>query len=121
MSVTREQPLEALQVANEVRGRRADLKRRIKTGEADISSILGAPLPTWLSTMRVGELLEAVPRFGPTRTFRLISSVGNLSYVRRLDRLTERQRFDLLALLAAAERQTATKRGYNRSYEKRHG
>jgi hypothetical protein len=115
MSATREQHLEALERANEIRMRRAELKRSIKSGDAQVASLLGEELPDWLATMRLGELLESLPRVGPSKAYKIITLVGNVSYTRRLGRLTQRQKIALLHLLAAKEKDHARQRGYKQA------
>lgn len=110
MSATREQNMEALKLANYVRLRRADLKRRIKGEDTDLASVLGEELPDWLGSMRFGELLEAVPRVGPAKAYRYLALIGNVSYTRRLDRLTTRQKRSLLAILDAKQKELARQR-----------
>jgi len=112
------QHLVALERANYVRFKRADLKRRVKRGETDLSVVLGGELPDWLGSMRFGELLESVPRVGPAKAYRYLALVGNVSYTRRLDRLTARQKRDLVLLLAAKDKELERQRGYKRARTK---
>jgi hypothetical protein len=114
MSVTKGQHMQALERANFVRSERADLKRRMKAGETDAASVLSQPLPDWLETMRFGELLEAMPFIGPSKTYQYLAEIGNLSYTRRLNRLTTRQKFALVALLVAKEKDLERQRGFKK-------
>lgn len=118
MSATREQHMEALERANFVRIKRAELKRSIKAGETDISAVLSEPLPDWLETMRFSELLEAMPFIGPSKTFQYLAQIGNVSYARRLDRLTARQKFALVALIDAKEKVLARQKSGRRARTK---
>ena len=59
-----DQRMEALQRANDVRVRRAQLKRDLKAGQASIETILLDP-PEWVETAKVFDMLMAVPKFRP--------------------------------------------------------
>jgi hypothetical protein len=58
-----DQRMEALQRANDVRVRRAQLKRDLKAGREEIESIQLDP-PGWVETAKVFDMLMAVPKFG---------------------------------------------------------
>lgn len=101
MTATTELPqhLRALQRANDVKLRRAALKRRIAAGEASVSEVLEA-VPPEAETMRIAELLRSQRRWGQTRARRLLAFYG-IGELRELRRLTERQRRVLAEALAA--------------------
>jgi hypothetical protein len=58
-----DQRMEALQRANDIRVRRAQLKKDLKDGGVQIESILLDP-PEYVSTAKVFDMLMAVPKFG---------------------------------------------------------
>jgi hypothetical protein len=91
------QHLRALERANRVRLARAALKRSIASGEVSITSVI-QDCPWQTETMTLSELLRSQPRWGRTRTRRLLAVVG-LSENKRLETLTERQRLVLVSEL----------------------
>jgi hypothetical protein len=91
------QRLLALERANHVRVARAELRRRLRSGEAAAAEvILRCSRDT--DTMTVGELLRSQPGWGPTRSSTLLRSVS-LPEAKTLGSLTERQRVMLAAVL----------------------
>jgi hypothetical protein len=97
------QRLVALKRANRVRMTRAQLKRRLRSGEmAAAEVILCGSRDT--DTMTVGELLLSQPGWGPTRSSTLLRSVA-LSEAKTLGALTERQRAMLVGALGSDSEQ----------------
>lgn len=94
-----EQRLDALERANAVRLGRADLRRKLATGELSATDLLADP-PDAILTWQVGELLSAQWRWGGIRTRKFLASVGISAY-REVRMLTERQRAVLTRALAA--------------------
>ena len=84
------QHLRALARANEVRLARAALKRSVGSRETNVTEVI-AEVPWEAETMTLSELLTAQPRWGRTRTRKLLGSLG-LNENKRLGSLTERQR-----------------------------
>lgn len=73
-----EQAMVALSRANEIRMKRAALKRSIKAREIDregVGQILLDP-PDDIRGMRVAELITALPGFGPTKQRVLLRRAG---------------------------------------------
>lgn len=91
------QHLQALERANRVRLARAALKRSIASGEITVTKVI-TECPWQTETMSLSELLRAQPRWGRTRTRKLLASVG-LNENKRLNTLTERQRMLLVSQL----------------------
>ena len=58
-----DQRMDALKRANDVRVKRAKLKKDLKEGKVRIETILGNP-PEYVSTAKVIDILMAVPKFG---------------------------------------------------------
>jgi hypothetical protein len=91
------QRMEALQRANDIRSRRAQLKRDLKAGRQPIHELLLDP-PEYLQTAKVFDLLLAVPKYGRVKVNKVLSSC-RISPSKTLGGLSERQRGELVALL----------------------
>lgn len=89
--------MEALRRANDVRMRRAQLKRDLKEGQAEISTILREP-PEWVLTAKVFDLLLAVPRCGRVKATKYLQ-LCRISASKTVGGLSERQRTELVDLL----------------------
>jgi hypothetical protein len=87
----------ALDRANEIRSARASLKRDLKAGRAHIHDLLIDP-PDCITTMRVFDLLVAVPKVGRVKANKVLSSC-RVSPSRSVGGLTVRQRGELAGLL----------------------
>lgn len=98
---TERQRLESLQKANEHRSLRARLKRDIKAGRVDVSSVIASP-PEWAHTMKVMALLLAQPKWGRVKTEKLLNR-QDVSPSKTLSGLSPRQRAALLAELDPSE------------------
>jgi hypothetical protein len=92
-----EQRLAALERANDVRLRRAQLKRDMKAGRKHASQIIAEP-PEWAETMRIVDLLLAVPRWGRTTVGGALKCV-EVAPGKHLGGLSPRQRRELLRWL----------------------
>lgn len=101
------QHLEALEHANRVRYRRAEIRRRARAagpdgGRAVVAGLLEDPEACGLvATLPVLRLLTWAPRLGPKAAVRLLREVGVVGELRRVGQLTDRQRLALAARLAA--------------------
>jgi len=91
-----DQRMEALKRANHIRVRRAQLKKDLKDGRAQIDSILNDP-PDWVSTAKVFDMLMAVPKFGRVKAARLLNQC-RISQSKTVGGLSERQRAELIGL-----------------------
>jgi hypothetical protein len=87
----------ALGQANEVRRARAKLKRELRQGKVRLEEIL-ADQPGYLATAEVAELLVAVPKIGPVKAARLLTTAG-ISQSKTVGGLSDRQRAHLIGLL----------------------
>ena len=65
------QRMEALQRANDIRTRRAQLKRDLKAGRQPIDRLLLEP-PEYLATAKVFDLLLAVPKYGRVKVNKIL-------------------------------------------------
>ena len=91
------QRMDALQRANEIRTRRAQLKRDLKGGRVGIDALL-SDAPEWIHTAKVSELLLAVPKYGRVKVNRVLGQC-RVSPSKTVGGLSERQRGELVALL----------------------
>jgi hypothetical protein len=91
-----DQRMEALARANHIRVRRAQLKKDLKDGRAQIEAILLDP-PDWVSTAKVFDMLMAVPKFGRVKAARLLNQC-RISQSKTVGGLSERQRTELVGL-----------------------
>lgn len=87
------QRLDALERANEVRTKRAQLKRDLKSGRLRFGDVLAAPPPA-SEGAKVIDLLLCVPGIGRTRADRILGSCG-IAHSRTIGGLSQRRR-DLL-------------------------
>ena len=72
------QRMEALQRANDIRSRRAQLKRDLKAGRQPIHELLLEP-PEYLETAKVFDLLLAVPKYGRVKVNKILTPVPDLA------------------------------------------
>ena len=98
---TRQQRLDALERANEVRFYRADLKRALKDGRVLVVDVLTGTDPM-LDTMKIDELLLACPKLGRAKVNRILRMSG-VSPSRTLCGLTVRQRAALVSACLGTE------------------
>jgi hypothetical protein len=91
------QHLQALERANRVRLARAELKRRIGSGETSAAEVI-ATCPWEAESMTVMDLLMSQRRWGRTRCRKFLLSVP-MSETKTIGTMTERQRCLLSALL----------------------
>lgn len=91
------QRMDALATANEIRTRRANLKRDLKAGRASIHLLLLEP-PDYAETMKVFDLLIAVPKLGRVKASKVLQ-VSRVSPSKSLGGLTERQRAELISMV----------------------
>jgi hypothetical protein len=91
------QRMEALQRANEIRSRRAQLKRDLKGGRQPIDELLLGP-PAFLETAKVFDLLLAVPKYGRVKVNKILTQC-KISPSKTVGGLSERQRRELVAFM----------------------
>jgi len=91
-----DQRMEALKRANEIRVRRARLKKDLKDGRARIQDILHEP-PDYVSTAKVFDMLLAVPKFGRVKAARFLN-MCRISQSKTVGGLSDRQRTELIGL-----------------------
>jgi hypothetical protein len=91
-----DQRMEALKRANDIRVRRARLKKDLKDGQVRIEEILAAP-PEYVETAKVFDILMAVPKFGRVKAARFLNQC-RISQSKTVGGLSERQRAELVGL-----------------------
>jgi hypothetical protein len=92
-----DQRMDALRRANEIRVRRAKLKKDLKAGAVRIESVLRNP-PEYVETAKVIDILMAVPKFGRVKAARFLNQC-RISQSKTVGGLSERQRAELVGLL----------------------
>lgn len=100
---TERQRFDALRYANEIRVHRKVVKRRLRVGDLTVSDVLNDPL---CSSMRVFNVLLALPQVGPRTANRLLARL-RVAPSRTCGGLTDRQRSELLEELKARGRRAA--------------
>jgi hypothetical protein len=88
--------MDALKRANDVRVKRAQLKKDLKDGKVRIEQILGKP-PEYVETAKVLDILMAVPKFGRVKARRFLGAC-RISESKTVGGLSERQRGELIGL-----------------------
>lgn len=96
------QRMEALQRANDIRTRRAQLKRDLRAGQAAIHNLLLEP-PEYLETAKVFDMLLAVPKYGRVKANKILQQC-RISPSKTVGGLSERQRGELVSLLQKPRR-----------------
>lgn len=91
------QRLDSLELANLVRSKRAQLKRDLKSGRANIHSVLTEP-PEYLDTAKVFDILLAVPGYGKIKINKIIGKC-RISPSKTVSGLSDRQRDELVRLM----------------------
>ena len=88
----------ALKQANEVRTRRAALKRELKAGRVKIQDLLLNP-PPYLLTAKVIDMLLAVPKVGRVKANKVLKHC-RVSPSKTFGGLSERQRKEIVAYMS---------------------
>ncbi len=91
-----DQRMEALKRANDIRVKRAKLKKDLKDGRVRIEKILANP-PDYVSTAKVFDILLAVPKFGHVKAMRLLNQC-RISQAKTVGGLSDRQRAEIVSL-----------------------
>ena len=94
---SRDQRMEALKRANDIRSARAQLKRDLKAEKVKIQTLLLDP-PEYVLTAKVIDMLMAVPKYGRVKTNRILNQC-RISPSKTIGGLSERQRSELVAQL----------------------
>ena len=89
--------MEALQRANEIRTRRAQLKRDLKAGRVTIHDLLLEP-PEFVETAKVFDMLLAVPKYGRVKVNKVLQTC-RISPSKTIGGLSQRERTQLGSML----------------------
>jgi hypothetical protein len=89
--------MRALKRANDIRTRRAKLKRDLKAGKAKIETLLLDP-PDYVLSAKAFDMMLAVPKFGRVKANRILTQC-RISPSKTLGGLSERQRAELVSQL----------------------
>jgi hypothetical protein len=92
-----DQRMRALEAANEIRTRRAQLKRDLKAGKVKIDGLLLDP-PDYLETAKVFDMMLAVPKYGRVKVNRILNQC-RVSPSKTIGGLSVRQRSELVTQL----------------------
>lgn len=92
-----DQRMEALRRANDIRSRRAQLKKDLKSGRTSIGDVISEP-PDFVQTAKVFDMLMAVPKYGKVKATRFLNTC-RISQGKTIGGLSDRQRTELLELL----------------------
>ena len=88
------QRLDALQRANDIRTKRARLKKDLKAGRVSIDALLLKP-PEYILTAKVSDMLLAVPKYGRVKVNKKLTTC-RISPSKTIGGLSERQRDELV-------------------------
>jgi hypothetical protein len=91
------QRMDALQKANHIRTRRAQLKRDLKASRVSIHTLLLDP-PEFLETAKVFDMLLAVPKYGRVKANKILQTC-RISPSKTIGGLSDRQRAELVGML----------------------
>jgi hypothetical protein len=91
------QRMDALARANQIRIKRAQLKRDLKAGRLSIHSLLLNP-PEYVETAKVFDMLLAVPKYGRVKVNKILAHC-RIAPSKTIGGLSERQRSELISLL----------------------
>ena len=94
---THEQRLRALRRANEIRSRRAKLKRDLKAGKVKVEVILRDP-PDYVMSAKAFDMIMAVPKYGRVKANKVLTQC-RISPSKTIGGLSERQRAELVQFL----------------------
>jgi hypothetical protein len=93
-----QQRMDALAAANVIRVKRKELKWDLKAGRASLVDVLLEPIPAWLDTMKVWDLLVATPKWGRVKTNKTLVQC-RISPSKTVGGLSDRQRSELAGMV----------------------
>ena len=94
---THDQRMRALERANDIRTRRAQLKRDLKGSRVSIHDLLLEP-PEYVETAKVFDMLLAVPKYGRVKVNKVLQQC-RISPSKTIGGLSQRQRTELVSML----------------------
>ena len=99
---THEQRMRALSRANEIRSKRAQLKRDLKAGKAKVEPLLLDP-PDYVMSAKAFDMILAVPKYGRVKANKILTQC-RISPSKTIGGLSQRQRGELVAQLRDSAR-----------------
>src|SRR5215216_6118731 len=94
---SREQRMRALRRANEIRSKRAQLKRDLKAGKAKVETLLLDP-PDYVMSAKAFDMILAVPKYGRVKANKILTQCGTPPS-KPIGGLPKRQRGELVPQL----------------------
>src|SRR3990172_85724 len=94
--LTEEQRQEALKKAAEARQKRAELRKKLKSGDLKVQEIIESTDDPIVSRMKVSSLLESLPGIGKARAQKIMQDAG-ISPTRRVQGLGSKQKEILIS------------------------
>ena len=94
---THDQRMRALRRANEIRTKRAQLKRNLKAGKTKVEKLLLDP-PDFVLSAKVFDMILAVPKYGRVKANKILTQC-RISPSKTIGGLSERQRAELVQFL----------------------
>lgn len=91
------QRMEALEYANDIRSKRAQLKRDLKAERVSVLTLLLDP-PEYIQTMKLFELMLSVPKYGRVKVNTILKTC-NISASKTVGGLSVRQRTEIVSML----------------------
>jgi hypothetical protein len=89
--------MKALNRANDIRTRRAQLKRDLKAGRTQVDGLLLDP-PEWVMTAKVFDMILAIPKYGRVKANKILTQC-RISPSKTIGGLSQRQRAELVQML----------------------
>ena len=89
--------MKALGRANEIRTKRAQLKRDLKAGKVRIEKLLLDP-PDWVLSAKAFDMILAVPKYGRVKANKILTQC-RISPSKTIGGLSGRQRAELVSML----------------------
>jgi hypothetical protein len=89
--------MRALRRANDIRTRRAQLKRDLKAGKTQVDGLLLDP-PEWVMSAKVFDMILAVPKYGRVKANKILGQC-RISPSKTIGGLSQRQRAELVQML----------------------
>ena len=88
------QRMEALNEANRIRTKRAQLKKDLRAGRSNVNVLLLSP-PDYILSAKVSDLLLAVPKYGHVKVNKILAQC-RISPSKTIGGLSQRQRAKLV-------------------------
>lgn len=97
--LTEEQRQEALKKAAEARQKRAELRKKLKSGDINIKDVINKTDDPIISRMKVSSMLESLPGIGKARAQKIMQEAG-ISPTRRVQGLGSKQKDILISAVS---------------------